>query len=113
MRYYYKEKIRASVIQEWKRANYLVRVRALAKDKELDAEPQEEDAEPEEDPDAKDIPFYFKMQIAKQMWSVESETVKRDVEDRRTRDALTPEELAENGNENEEMRVATAVVYQE
>lgn len=109
MHYYYKEKIRKEVIRAWQKANYLERVRALAKDNEEGAEREEEDAEPEEDADTKGIPFWFKMQIAKQMWTIESQTVKKDVEDRRNRDSLTPEEQVGN----EQMRIATTVVYQE
>lgn len=108
MHYYYQSKIKAQVIRLWKQANYGQRTSALEQDRHPDIEAQDDDEELDEDTETKGIPFSFKMKISKEMWSIESESVKIDVEKRRTEDSVPPE-LADN----EEMRVARLVTYQE
>lgn len=108
MYYFYKDKIKAQVIRLWKKANYTERTSSLALDRQPEVEAQDIDEETDEDEDTKGIPFAFKMKIAKQMWSIESEAVKKEVEERRVLDAAPPED-----HQDESMRVARLVTYQQ
>lgn len=105
MHYYYKKKIRAQVIHAWKEANFLQRDKAL---RQIQDEGEDNSEELKEDTETKGIPFSFKMKISREMFSIESQGVKQDVEKRRTQDAALPELT-----ESEQMRVAKLVVYQQ
>lgn len=95
------------VIHAWKDANYLVRMKSIRQDEEAEDE-EENDKEMEEDEGTKGIPFAFKMRISTEMWSIESQAVKDEVERRRHEDVAPPELTA-----SEEMRVERLVVYQQ
>lgn len=108
MHYYYKLKIKKEVIRLWKQANYLERTKALALDRQPEVEVEDDDEELEEDVDTKGIPLSFKMKISTQMFSIESDQVKKEVEKRRTEDAAPPEL-----SDDENLRVAKLVIYQQ
>lgn len=107
MHYFYKKKIRAQVIHAWKEANYLIRMKAIRQSEEGEDD-EDEDEELKEDEGTKGIPFAFKMKIAKEMFSIESEAVKKEVETRRQEDAAPPELT-----QSEEMRIERLVTYQQ
>lgn len=104
MHYFYKKKIRAQVIRLWKKESTVAQ--ASAQESDLQEEDDNDD-EIKEDEDTKGIPFSYKMQISKQMFLIESESVKKEVEERRAEDAAPPE-LTQNA----ELRASRLAAYQ-